>query len=739
MIVEHRHVSPDGKHIVPAEDFRSSFRKIAMFLGRPSADSVLFSGVPFDDHAVNIEDVTRLSYRIGLECREYSRRDLLAGNADLPLLILLADGTTLAILEQDAANRYTTGLGRNPGTAITARQILEKPVLTILSFSAVYVNTQEEAGIGNAARIERRHWLTSTLMPFWRSYLQVAAAAFFVNLLALASPLFVMNVYDRVLPNQATATLWVLAFGVATAILFDLLLKTVRAALIDYAGRRADIRLSYLLFEKILNSTLASRPMSTGEYASRVSQYEFVREFFTSNTLSTLIDSAFVFIFLIVIYALAGWLALVPTLAFVASLVIGLVAKYRIGRLVATASNESSQRQALLVETISTLETVKSLNAERHLLRRWQELAKKASYTSEQIKQLSAGAANATQFVQQLVTVGILLGGAYLFAQGQISTGAIIATVMLSGRTVAPLSQIAMTLARLHQAMLSLRILNAIMEQEEDRPDTIGFVDREIRSGAVAFRDVEFAYPGTQHKVINGLSFTVTPGERIGIIGRIGSGKTTVGRLLGGLYPPSAGTLALDGVDIRQYHPAAVRSAVAVATQSADLFSGTLKENLLLGNPEASDDEIIAVAQQTGIDDFVSQHPRGYDMPVGERGSNLSGGQRQAVAIARLLLAKPKIVFLDEPSGAMDLATEKMLIRNLARIFDRKTTLIISTHRYSMLELVDRLIVIEQGRIIADGPKKAVIEDLQRRASRPEQGAEQVGEQTIKQPVRQPG
>ncbi len=703
----------------PAGDFRSSFRKIAVFLGRSSADTILFSGVPFDDDAVTLEDVERLSRRAGLEFREHSRRDFAAGNADLPVLLLMSDGTAIALLEQDADGRYFTGLTRHPGEMLGAREAMKLPVSHVLSFSAIYVNAQEDAGVGNAARIERRHWLTGTLAPFWRSYLQVAVAAFFINLLALASPLFVMNVYDRVLPNEAIATLWVLAIGVATAILFDLLLKTVRASIIDYAGRKADIRLSYLLFEKILNSTLASRPSSTGEYASRVSQYEFVREFFTSNTLATLIDTVFVFIFLIVIYFLSGWLALVPALAFVAALGIGLVAQYRIGRRVAAATNESAQRQALLVETISTLETVKSLSAERQLLRRWQELAKKASHTSEQIKQLSSGAANATQFVQQLVTVGIVLGGAYLFAEGKITTGAIIATVMLSGRTVAPLSQIAMTLARLRQALLSLRILNAIMTQEEDRPDTVGFVNREIRQGAVAFRNVEFAYPGTQNKVINGLTFNVAPGERIGIIGRIGSGKTTIGRLLGGLYPPDAGTLALDGVDIRQYHPAEVRSAVAVATQSADLFSGTIKENLLLGNPEASDDEIVAVSKQTGVDDFVSRHPRGYDMPVGERGSNLSGGQRQAVAIARLLLARPKIVFLDEPSGAMDLATERVLIQTLSRAFDRRTTLIVSTHRYSMLELIDRLIVIEQGRIIADGPKKIVIEELQRKAAPP--------------------
>jgi ATP-binding cassette, subfamily C, bacterial LapB len=703
-----------GERPESGDDFRAAFRKVALFLGRPGSETVLFSGVPFDDGNIQLEDVTRLSERIGLEFTEHSRKELAAGNVDLPVLVICRDGSAVALLEADAGGGYSTEVGR-PG-ATTRSEVLHRDIAHILSFSIVYSNSQIEPGVGDAQKIERRHWLWGTLTPFWRSYVQVAVAALFINLLALASPLFVMNVYDRVLPNEAIATLWVLAIGVSLAILFDLLLKTVRAALIDYAGRKADLKLSYLLFEKVLNSSLASRPASTGEYASRVTQYEFVREFFTSNTLSTLIDTVFVFIFIAVIYSLSGWLAIFPALAFLAALTIGLVAQYRIGRRVAAASNESAQRQALLIETISTIETVKSLSAERPLLRRWHELAKKASHTSEQIKQLSSGAANATQFVQQLVTVGVIIGGAYQFSEGNMSSGAIIASVMLSGRTVAPLGQIAMTLARFRQAMLSLKILNSIMEQPEDRPDTVGFVNREIGNSSVSFRNVEFVYPGTDHKVINGLSFSVAPGERVGIIGRIGSGKTTIGRLLGGLYPPSGGTLSIDGVDIRQYHPAVVRAAVAVASQSADLFSGTVKENLLLGRPDATDEELLAVARLTGVDDFASRHPRGYDMPVGERGSNLSGGQRQAVAIARLLLAKPRIVFLDEPSGAMDLATEKILIRNLAKSFDAATTLIISTHRYSMLELVDRLIVVDQGRVVADGPKKNVIEELQRKA-----------------------
>ena len=523
-----------------------------------------------------------------------------------------------------------------------------------------------------------------------------------------------MNVYDRILPNEAISTLWVLAIGVGMAILFDLLLKTARAALIDHAGRKADLRISYLLFEKVLNTSLAARPQSTGEYANRVTQYEFVREFFTSNTISVFIDTAFVVVFLLVIYAIAGWLAIIPAIAFIISIVVGLVAQRRIGKYVAASMNEASQRQSLLVESISTVETIKSLQAEPYLLRKWREHSKNAANTSEQIKRLSAATANIMQFVQQLVTVALVVAGAYAFSEGQVSTGAIIASVMLAGRAVAPLGQIAITLSRFRQAMLSLKMLNSIMEQPEDRPDTVGFVNRPIRSGAMTFKNVGFVYPGSETEVLSGLNFSVKPGERIGVIGRIGSGKTTLGRLIGRLFLPTSGELLIDGIDVRQYHPSEVRAAVGIVAQAGDLFSGTVKENLLMARPDATDEEIIDAAKAAGVDEFVSRHPRGYDMNVGERGTNLSGGQRQMVAIARLLLTKPKIVFMDEPSGSMDLASERQLIKQLKQAFDETTTLIISTHRYSMLEIVERLVVVEQGRIVADGPKEQVIRALQK-------------------------
>ncbi|MDW6026547.1 type I secretion system permease/ATPase [Mesorhizobium sp. BAC0120] len=702
------------RYSTPAEAFKTCFSGIAAFLGRPSAHTVLFTGVPLGPGAISFEEIEFVSNRVGIEARSFTRADFVRHRVELPAIVFMVDRPPVALLSEQDESEFNTLPQDSGRTTISRGEIIEAEISQIVGFSLTYANTNEEARLGSATIIEKRHWLTGTLAPFWRSYIRVGLAACFINLIALGSPIFTMNVYDRILPNKAVSSLWVLAIGLAISILFDLLLKTARAALIDYAGRKADLRISYLLFEKVLNASLATKPLSTGEYANRVTQYEFVREFFTSNTISVLIDTMFVFVFLFVIWLVAGWLVVVPTVAFVAALTVGLVTQYRIGKCTSTAMNESSQRQALLIESISTLETVKALRAESYLLRRWRELSKNAAHTSERIKQLSAAAANITQFIQQLVTVVIIVMGAYIFAAGDITTGAIIAAVMLSGRAVAPLAQIAITLSRLRQALLSLKILNGIMAQPEDLPNTVGFVNRPIRNGAVAFKDVSFVYPGTEAKVINGLSFQIRPGERVGIIGRIGSGKTTIGRLLGRLYLPTSGDLLIDGIDVRQYHPAEIRSAVGIAGQTGDLFSGTIKENLLMAKPDASDEEIIAAARQSGVDEFVSRHPRGYDMNVGERGSSLSGGQKQAVAIARLLIAKPKIVFLDEPSGSMDLASERLLIRQLSQAFDSDTTIIISTHRFSMLELVDRLIVVDQGRVIADGPKAQVIQALQK-------------------------
>lgn len=701
------------------QSFRASFKAVAGYYGRPSSDTVLFSGLPDEIvESLDIDDVEHVAERIGLQVMRVAERAVREGDFDCPAIVVLKDGGTLPLLEVSASGDYTLDVAGGPlASRLSRDELLALEPEFAFGFTLFYRNDSDDALVGTADEIEKRHWLVRALTPYWKTYVRVVIAALFINLIALGSPLFTMNVYDRVLPNKAIPTLWVLAVGILLAYLFDYLLKTARAALIDHAGRSADLRLSQMIFDKVLNTTLASRPLSTGEYANRVMQYEFVREFFTSNTIGLVIDTAFVFIFLIVIYLISGWLAIIPAVALVLSVIIGLRAQAQIGHRMAAASNEASKRQSLLVETISTIETLKSLRAEATMLRRWQELMKHSSRTSEDIKHVSTNAINLTALIQQIVGVLIVIAGTYEFSEGRLAMGAIVATVMLASRAGAPLGQIAMTLARFRQATLSLRILDQVMDQPEDRPSTVGFVNREIKQGGFSFQNVSFNYPGSDHPVISQLNLTVQPGERVGIIGRIGSGKTTLGRLLDGLFVPTEGRVLIDGVDIRQYHMSEVRSAVAVAGQSSDLFSGTVKENLLIGRADATDEELLEVARMTGVEEFVSRHPRGFDMPVGERGTNLSSGQKQAMTIARLLLTKPKIVFLDEPSGAMDLASERHLINRLSIAFDRNTTLLIATHRFTMLDLVDRLIVLDKGRVVADGPKKTVIEAMQKKAA----------------------
>ncbi|TIX38761.1 MAG: type I secretion system permease/ATPase, partial [Mesorhizobium sp.] len=469
----------------PKEAFKACFSAIAAYLGRPSAETVLFAGVPIAESRIEVGDIRHLAERIGLEVSEFNHRDFMRGRIDLPAIVFRVSQLPVALLAEIDSGDYLTAPQENGRTTISKSELAESYISGGASFSITYANTTEAMKVGSAAKIERRHWLTGTMGAFWRTYSKVVLSAIFINVLAIASPIFTMNVYDRILPNKAVATLWVLALGIAAVILFDLLLKTARASLIDYAGRKADLRISYLLFEKVLNSSLSARPGSTGEYANRVTQYEFVREFFTSNTISVFIDTVFVFVFLLVIYAIGGWLVIIPALAFVISVIVGLVTQRRIGKRVAASMNEAAQRQALLVESISTLETIKSLRAEAYLLRKWGEHSKNAANTSEKIKQLSAAAGNITGSIQQLVTVALVVAGAYAFSEGYVSTGAIIGTVMLASRAVAPLGQIAITLSRFRQAMLSLRIINSIMAQPEDRPDTVGFVNRPIRSGAM--------------------------------------------------------------------------------------------------------------------------------------------------------------------------------------------------------------------------------------------------------------
>jgi len=559
-----------------------------------------------------------------------------------------------------------------------------------------------------------RDWFWSALKDSKGIYTEVVLAAIMINLFALGSSLFIMNVYDRVVPNNATETLWVLAVGVLIVYVFDFILKNMRAHFLDHAGRKADIKVSARLFEQMLGMTMEARPASAGVMASHMREFESLRDFFTSATMAALIDLPFIFFFIAIIAIIGGPVAFVPIAAIPIVLIVGFALQKPLQAAIKQSMMESALKNALLFETISGLETVKVQAAEGHTQRRWEELTDKASRTSIKTRKVNAFALNFAVFVQQLISVFVVIVGVFLIKEAEISMGALIACVILSGRAMAPLAQIAGLLTRMHQSNESLRQLDELMKKDVERPAGKHFISLPSISGQVEFRDVLFHYPNQTVPALNNLNFTLKPGEHVGVIGAVGSGKTTIERLLINLYQPESGSVQLDGTDVRQIDPGDLRRNVGAVQQSPQLFYGSVRENITMGHEMAPDRAVLRAAELAGVTEFLKESQAGLDTQVGERGEALSGGQRQAVAIARALLYDPPILILDEPTASMDPASENRLRKRLHHVTEGRTTILI-THKGSMLTLVDKLILLDRGRLVAFGPKDEVIRKLQAR------------------------
>jgi ATP-binding cassette subfamily C protein LapB len=495
-------------------------------------------------------------------------------------------------------------------------------------------------------------------------------------------------------------------------VIFDFILKSVRHAILGNAGRRADVILASRLFAHVLNMDVAQRPLKTGEFANQLRDYEMMREFFTSNTVVTLTDFLFIGLFIFVIYLIAGPVALVPLAAVVLVLGVGLLLQIPLNRTVRRAQVEATHRHSLVIETLNGLESIKCARAEGQFQQQWEQFIGRNSRTAEDMRYWSTLAINTTGLIQQLVSVGCVIVGVYIFANGEVSSGAIIASVILASRAVAPLGQIASTLSRAQQAFHAYKALDRIMQLPTETDSRFQHTNRRITEGRILFDNVSFIYPQSETPALKNFNLKIEPGERVGIIGKIGSGKTTIGRLLARLHLPTSGSLLLDGVDIRQYHPVEVRRAVSFISQDTALFFGSLRDNIALGVNHISDDLILRAAELTGVADFAKKHPQGFNMQVGEGGRFLSSGQRQAVVLARAFLLEPLVLFLDEPSGAMDMASERLFVQRLKTAFRPDQTVIVTTHRYNVLALVDRLVVIDNGSVVADGPREDILAKL---------------------------
>jgi ATP-binding cassette subfamily C protein LapB len=556
-------------------------------------------------------------------------------------------------------------------------------------------------------------WLWGTLARYWREYVNVAVGAILINVFTLASPLFVANVYDRVVPNRAFETLWVLAVGVGIVFFFDFLLRSLRAYLVDVAGRGVDVRVSSGLFHQVLGARFAHRPASAGEFASNLRDFEMLRDFLTSATLLTVIDLPFALFFIAMVGLISPPLALIPLAAVPLVVGVALVMQVPLTRLVEENFRVNAHKQGILVESIYGLEAVKSQRAEDVMQGKWEYAVRHSAESGLKSRLLSGLALHFTNFAQQIVTVAVVVGGVYLIAANQLTLGGLIACSILSGRALAALTQAAALMTRYQNTRTALKSLDRIMALPQERPAGRAFLQRPPLNGEVEFSRVVFAYPGQQTPALEGVAFRVRAGERVAILGRVGSGKSTVLKLALGLYQPTSGAVLMDGTDIAQLDPGEMRAQLGYVPQEVLLFSGTMRENITLGRPQATDAEVLEAARLAGVDEFVRRHPLGYDLRIGESGTGLSGGQRQAVATARALLGAPRVLLLDEPTSSMDNSSEQAYLGALRSILEGRTLLLV-THKPSMLALVDRLIVIEGRRVVADGPKDKVLAALER-------------------------
>ncbi len=568
-----------------------------------------------------------------------------------------------------------------------------------------------DARTPEVGRVKHRHWFWGTLAENTPLYRDVLLAAFMINVFAIAMPLFTMNVYDRVVPNHAIETLWMLAAGVAIVLIADLVLRTMRGYFLDLASRRVDVRLSAYIMERVLGLRMENRPLSAGSFAANLRSFETIRDFITSATVTAFIDVPFALIFLIVI----GWIAwpLVLPIVFGMLLVVAyaLTVHSKMHELSETTYRASAMRNATLVESLVGLETIKALGAESVMQRKWELSANFLSRVGAQLRLLSSSTINGAMWAQQFVSIMVVVVGVYLIADGNLTLGGLIASTMLSSRAMAPIGQVAGLLTQYHNAATALKSLDNILQQPVERPADSNFVARQHFTGDIEFKDVDFNYPEQDMAALRNVSLKIRAGEHVAILGRVGSGKTTLEKLILGLYQPTSGAVLVDGIDLRQLDPAELRRNVGYVPQDVTLFYGTLRENLTISSTAADDAAVLRAAQVGGIIDFVNSHPKGFDMVVGERGESLSGGQRQAVAIARATINDPPILLMDEPTGSMDHSSEEEIKQQLSTYAAGKTMIVI-THRTSLLDLVDRIIVIDAGKIVADGPKAQVVEAL---------------------------
>jgi len=688
---------------------------------KPASAEALAHGLPFDptDEKQRLFSVdkpkanfSRAAAKAGFTSRLQERQLHEIPSVVLPVILVLRDDNACVLMdishEQGVAQIIVPSVDETP-MEIDIGKLAEE----YLGF--VFFLKRKYEGFGQdkrAARSTRKgSWFFGTLMKFKGIYGRVFLGTFLINLFVVAGPLFTMNVYDRIIPHNAIDTLWVLASGIFLIYLFDLVLKYIRTAFLETAAKKSDIILSSMVFEQALNLKLEHRPRSVGAFTSNIKDFDGIRSFFASSAITAFIELPFAVIFLLVIYSINPTMVYVPLVVIAFILIISLSMKSTIYRIIASTHEAVGRRNGILVEALANLETIKAFNASGSMQWHWEESTGDIASKTLRSRKRSNSLSTITVCLSQLGSVAIVVLGVYLIKAGELSMGGLIAINMLSSRSIAPMSQVVSLLSNFEQMKAGLQSLNELMKKDVERPEEKQFIRRPAFKGEIEFKDVSFCYPDEQKEALTTVSFHIKPGERVGIIGQVGSGKSTIAKILMGFYAPAEGAVFVDGLDIKQIDPVDLRHNFSFVPQEVVLFSGTVRDNITLKSPHADDQAIIAAADVGGVNSFTDRHPMGMDLQVGERGLNLSGGQRQSVALARSFIHDSPIVLLDEPTNSMDYNTEMHVMANLKKVTRRKTTIII-THKPTILEVVDRIIVMDNGRVVMDGSKEDVIAKL---------------------------
>lgn len=677
----------------------------------PFSPETLIAGLPLLDNRLTPELFIRAAARANLSAQIVSRTLADISPLVLPAVLLLNHRQAcILVSKNDEAGTATIiqpETGEGEITVPLAELNKQYTGYSIFTRPSFHFDKRTDEGF----KERPRSWFWGVIATTWKLYSEVLIASFFINVFAIASSLFVMNVYDRVVPNNAMDTLTVLAVGVLVVFGFDFLMKMLRGYFIDIAAKKTDVILSANIFEQMMGIRMEARPESVGNFANNMQQFDSFRDFFTSTTISALIDLPFVIFFMIIIFVIGGYVVLVPIIAVPLVILAGLVIQGPLNKYVKESYRYAGQKHAMLIESLAGVETIKGLSAESPLQRKWEHAVGMAARIGTKVRGLSLTAISFSTFIQQVAGVVVVILGVHKISDNEMTMGALIACTILTGRALAPLSQIAGLLTRYHQSMAALQSLDNVMKMPADRLRGRTPLHRPVLTGDIEFRDVSFKYPRQAVPALNGVTFRIQAGEKVGIIGRIGSGKTTIEKLILGLYQATEGTVLMDGTEIGQLDPSAMRRNMGYVPQDLILFYGTVKDNITFGAPFADDISVLRAAKIAGVTEFVSRHPQGFDMPVGERGEKLSGGQRQSIAIARALILDPPILILDEPTNMMDNRTEEIFKSQLIETSKNKT-LVLVTHKGSLLSLVDRLILMDGGKIIADGPRDLVLKAL---------------------------